>query len=357
MAKKPKSSEVMMFGEKKHAEQKLQRAEIITRGADGKVRVEQAGVVQTPAPQPARAPKPAAPAPTAAKTPAAPAPRPEPAPAPRPAAAAAPAVSKAAPKPAAGASPKAHSQAIAHTVVTGFVDKLRAEAERRGGYISVTDLEGMQAEFHTQAAELSRVFEQSFEAYVRARERAVWDQARQYPFDRALVKRFSHLFKIRPGRDTVSRRMLPGFFLAISMMLGPDAVESYQGRVRVVVERIRDGREEFDWEDVYAAPEVRRLVIDAQVAILSHFKDFDRRSAWFINLVNSNLAPAPEGASKAELEWELTDAGFRRFLGAFLKELRDMVTAPEHRPAFAERHGPQAVEDIIRVLKKLDGFD
>lgn len=357
MAKKPKSSEVVMFGEKKPAAEKLQRAEIITRGPDGKMRVEQGGAVQTPVPRPARAPTPAAPVPAAQKTPAAPAPRPEPASAPPAPAATKSAASKAAPKAAAGASPKAHSQAIAHTVVTSFVDKLRTEAERRGGYISVTDIEGMQAEFHMQAAELSRVFEQSFEAYVRARERAAWDQARQYPFDRVLVKRFSHLFKTRPGRDTVSRRMLPGFFLAISMMLGPDAIESYQGRARVVVERIRDGREEFDWEDVYAAPEARRLVIDAQVAMLDHFKDFDRRSAWFINLVNSNLAPAPEGASKAELEWELTDAGFRRFLNAFLKELRDAVTAPEHRPAFAKRHGGQAVEDIIRVLKKLDGFD
>lgn len=241
-------------------------------------------------------------------------------------------------------------------MVTGFVDKLRTEAERRGGYISVSDIEGMQAEFQMQAAELSRVFEQSFEAYVRARERAVWDQARQYPFDRVLVKRFSHLFKTRPGRDTVSRRMLPGFFLAISMMLGPDAIESYQGRARVVVERIRDGREKLDWEEVYAAPEVRRLVIDAQVAMLDHFKDFDRRCTWFINLVNSNLAPAPPAASKAELEWELTDAGLRRFLNAFLKELRDAVTAPERRPAFAKRYGPEAAEDIIRVLKKLDGF-
>lgn len=46
MAKKPKSSEVVMFGEKRPAAEKLQRAEIITQGPDGKMRVEQGGVEQ-----------------------------------------------------------------------------------------------------------------------------------------------------------------------------------------------------------------------------------------------------------------------------------------------------------------------
>lgn len=341
MAKKPENSERIMFGEKKPAAEKLSRAEIITRGPDGKMRVEQGGEVQDSVPRPAkRRPQPATPAtspPTAD-------PPPEPSP-----------PSTASPPPA-SSSPKAHSKAIAETMVTGFVDRLRIEAERRGGALSVADIQGMQTEFQTQAAALQSALEHSFDAYARARERANWDKARHRPFDRALVKRFSHLFKGRQGRDSVSRRMLPGFFLAVSMMLGPDAIEAYQGRARVIVDRLRGGRDEFDWDEVYAAPDIRRLVIDAQVAMLPYFTEFDRRSAWFVTLVNSNLAPPADGASEAEAAWEMTDAAFRRFLGAFLKDLRDAVTSPDGRAAFAKRHGQQAVDDAIHVLKQLDGF-
>lgn len=324
MTKKPKSSEVLMFGQSASNEPKLARAEIITRGPDGKMRVEQGGVVAQPA----------QPVPRAAADP-----------------------GKAAPSPQPGAdAPQAQSRAIAETVVGGFVDRLRSVAERRGGYLSVTDLDGMQAEFQAQAVQLQKVFEQSFEAYVQARERASWNQARNYPFDRVLVKRFSHLFNLKSVPGMVSRRMLPGFFLAVSMMLGPDAVEAYQGRARIIVDRIRGGRDGFDWDEVYAAPEIRRLVTDAQIAMLPYFKDYDRRSAWFINLVNGNLAPPPDEAPPSEANWEFTESGFRRFLGAFFKELRDTVTSPEARRRFTEQYGQQTVDDIILVLKQIDGF-
>ena len=110
-------------------------------------------------------------------------------------------------------SPKDVSKALADTVVIALVDKLKAEAEARGGHLTSRDLETMQADFNRQVEALSSVFEQSFEVYVKARERAVWEQQRNYPFDRLMVKKFSNLFRdggeIGPG--DLSRRMLPGF--------------------------------------------------------------------------------------------------------------------------------------------------
>ncbi len=203
---------------------------------------------------------------------------------------------------------------------------------------------------------MQTVFEQSFEVYVKARERASWDQARHFPFDRLIVKKFSHLFKAAPGPTTVSRRMLPGFFMAISMMLGPDVVESYQERCRMIVERIRDGQEDFDWEDVYAAEETGLVTIDAQVTVVQHFEDFAKRAEWFINLVNGHLSPPGDSSDEAALNWEMTEAGFQRFLDALLKDLRDAVTDDAGRKKVAKRHGAAAVERVIAVLRALDAY-
>ena len=35
--------------------------------------------------------------------------------------------------------------------------------------------------------------------------------------------------------------MLPGFFVALGMMLGPEVVEEYQQQLRAVVARVRGG--------------------------------------------------------------------------------------------------------------------
>ena len=109
------------------------------------------------------------------------------------------------------------------------------EAKAKGGHLTVQDMENMQADFDIQAQALSGALEKSFEVYVKARERSVWDSQRNFPFDRLMVKKFAPLFKdgAQLGRDDICRRMLPGFFVALGMMLGPDVVEEYQLAVLV----------------------------------------------------------------------------------------------------------------------------
>ncbi len=137
-------------------------------------------------------------------------------------------------------SPKDASKALADTMVQSFVDKMKAAAQAKGGHLSVQDLENMQADFDRQAKALSGALEQSFEAYVHARERSAWDQERNFPFDRLMVKKFSKMFRDGEalGPDDLHRRMLPGFFVALGMMLGPEVVEQNQEKLRVVVKRV-----------------------------------------------------------------------------------------------------------------------
>ena len=180
---------------------------------------------------------------------------------------------------------------------------------------------------------------------------------RDLPFDRIVVKQFSHLFHEtdRKGFDRVTRRMVPGLFVALNMMLGEDIIEEHQENCHVMVARLREEKgTEFDWEDVYASQEAGAIILDAQVAVAAHFSDFEKRRDWFIELVNSILAPAaPE--NKDDEGWELTPAGFNRFLGALLGSLRSTIDTDAGKLQITKRHGADATDVVLRTLKQIAG--
>ncbi len=250
-------------------------------------------------------------------------------------------------------SPESASRVLAETMVRSFVDKMKAVAEAKGGHLSVKDLEDMQSDFDRQAEALSGALAQSFEVYVKARERSVWDQQRSYPFDRLMVKKFSHLFNEGEtlGPDDLSRRMLPGFFVALGMMLGPDVVDEHQEKLRGVVERVKaEGKSVFNWDDVYKDKTSQGVSLNAEVAIARHFDEYDKRSEWFINMVNDHLAPAEPGSHPNAVNWQLTLRGFEKFLGALLEDLRGHLETDTGKMAITRRYGGDSCAALYDIL-------
>jgi hypothetical protein len=263
-----------------------------------------------------------------------------------------------------GAAPAAsadHSRALAETVVSSFVNRLTSEAQRKGGWLSVQDLQNLNQEFIQKTEALQVIFEKSFEDYFITRERAVWMQERKYPFDRLIVKTFSHRL---PGESeltlktgAVSRRALPGFFMAMNMMLGMDTVEELQERVRKIVSRVRSGRQdEFSWNDIYAAPEAREVTLDALVTMAPYFDDLERRSQWFITMIDGNLVPIdPERPDAAEeSEWEMTELGFLGMVHGLFSELRKALAGKNSRSELVKRHGAETCKALATTLRKID---
>ena len=253
------------------------------------------------------------------------------------------------------ASAKAQGKALAQTAVSSVMDKMRSEAARKGS-LSLADIDAMQTDMAAEAAALSATFEQTLEDYAEARERANWDEKRDYPFDRLIVKRFSSLFQEKDLSrfDRISRRMLPGFFLSLGMILGPEAVDDYQEKCRLIVDRVRDEKgDAFDWEDVYAAKDARTLLLDALVEIAIRFEDFERRTNWFVELVNGNLAP-PEDAPKDDAGWELSPAGVKNFLNTLLDDLRRVLATDQGRRHITKRHGADAVAAAEQIFDIID---
>lgn len=256
-------------------------------------------------------------------------------------------------------SPEEQTRQLAQSVVSSFTSRLTEEATARGGYLSVQDLQSLNSEFEQKTDELKSVLDKSFEDYVSAREKASWDQSRKYPFDRMIVKTFSYMLetdsrKLRRS-DSVSRRILPGFFMALSMILGPDKIEAYQGKCRAVVKLVKKAYgDKFEWEDIYESDDTRAIVIDALIDIVHGFDDIDRRAAWFIDLVNSHLPPADDQTTQTEAGWTFTSAGFKQFFKALISDLSEALESEGGRLLITRRHGVEETVELVALMKSLN---
>lgn len=327
MVKAPKSSEVIMYGDQ--GEPSQQRAEIISVGKDGKPVSKTGGVMNTPL---KAAPTPA----PAAAQPAAPAKKP-------------------APKPMNAASAKEQGKAIAGKAVGAVVDQMKQKASANGGMLSIQDIDAMQSTFEQQAKEMQAQIEATLDNYADARDKEKYAKERVDPFFRLIVKPFAHMFAEKPSRKGITRRMLPGYFTAIGMLLGPDNVTNYDERCRGIVARLKNdvGDDAFGWEMFYTERDALTVRLDAQVIVASQFADYDKRSGWFINLVNSNLGGLPDSATEAEQRWVLGEIGFRRLLDAMLSDLRKVLSSEKGRERLVKRHGVDVVDNANKALKRL----
>jgi|GEM_PF-556867 len=254
--------------------------------------------------------------------------------------------------------PEEQTRQLAESVVSGFTSRLTEVANAKGGSISVQDLEVLNQEFEQQTNDLKGVLDKSFEDYVTTREKASWSQSRKYPFDRMIIKTFSDMLeddnrKLR-STDTVSRRMLPGFFMALPMILGPDKLAGYRGKCRAVVKLIKKAYgDKFEWEDVYESDDARAIVIDSLIDIAHSFDDIEKRGEWFIDIVNSHLPPPDDNTTPTEAEWTFTADGFRKFFKAIMSDLSDALESEGGRLLITRRHGVEETIELVDLMKSL----
>tara|TARA_B100000315_G_scaffold260070_1_gene319095 strand:- start:2534 stop:3457 length:924 start_codon:yes stop_codon:yes gene_type:complete len=255
------------------------------------------------------------------------------------------------PSPVDGVAPSNQSKALAQTVISTFTDRLKLEAQKRGGYLTVGDIDQLSREFDRKREALETVFQQSFEQYVLVRERAAFDHARKFPFDRVIVNTFAELFSqdrvAEDGTNAVTRLVLPGFFMALDKMIGPDAMEQYQARCRVIVNRLSKGDEsDLDWVTLYVDPEAKKVCFDALVTFAPYFEDLKKRAEWFLPLVNNKLT--------VDDDWELSDDGFRNLVEMMFSDLRDALADPESRINLEDYYSGLTCFELDRVFEKID---
>ena len=92
------------------------------------------------------------------------------------------------------------------------------------------------------------------------------------------------------------------------------------------------------------------MSLDAQVSMAFHFEDIDKRAAWFVELINSHMAPAAGGAS----EWQFSERGFLHFLGYLLSDLKETLSTETGRMYVTKRHGVDACVTLAEILKNVE---
>lgn len=243
----------------------------------------------------------------------------------------------------------------------GLLERMLACAAENGGSASAEQLRAVGAEYSAGDGDACRKeLRDHIRQSIVQHEKELWDQTRKRPFDRMLVKRFSHLFpsegELDGGDKHLSRRILPGFFTAIEMMTGPELFEQCQGVCKALV---RECKEElggdFLWRDFYNEQTPNELVNDAFAVIAPHFANFEKRSHWLLDLINSHLAAAEDYAFEGPSvkDWQMDDAALRLLLNALFSQFRDNFSTPHGREMIVERYGlkaSRAMEDVLANL-------
>jgi len=248
------------------------------------------------------------------------------------------------------------SRALAQAVVTAFTERLKEEAAKQGGFLSQRHIDELNIEFLAKSDQLTGVFEQALLDAAREQEELKWHAIKRPAFDRLMVKRFEHLLLHRGANGiahgVVSRRMMPGFFLALHMMMGPQERERYHWRCDAAVERIMKGRIPVDWDLIDQDEAVHDIVLDAQYAIAMHFDDLGRRTDWFINITNSHLAP-PAHKDAGDANWELTPQALIVLINSLLADLSTAVSDDGAWHRLAERHQDADRNKLAEILDQL----
>jgi len=253
------------------------------------------------------------------------------------------------------------SEQLAFHILETFVEMLAAEAEHSPGTLTPERLKELTQAFENGGSdEVLASFRLNLDQYLREHERDIWDQTRKKPFDRILVKRISSLFPAEGELDhcdnCLSRRILPGFFMAIEMMAGPELYEQCQGACRAIVKANRDEHgANFRWRFVYADANAIELINDLLVVVATHFDDFEKRREWLHELIDSHLAPAEDYIFEGEsvTDWHFRTSDTVTMLRALFEPFEAMLTDTEFRQHEEERYGlktTRAIEDMIRQL-------
>jgi len=244
---------------------------------------------------------------------------------------------------------------IANVMIGHFATRLEVEARRAGGALDAEAIRALAERFMAdEAARFQSALQRSWDACTQAREARQWESARRNPFGRTLTKPFAHLFAAPQGEDegqsVLSRRLLPGFHLALNKMIGSALVEQCQSKCQGIVERHRQRGGTVHWAGVYADPEAHALASDVLMVVAQYFGNFERRREWFMAVVNSNLAAVPADAPDAH--WQLTEHGFAELMRALFADLA--ARAVTDGAALRRRYGEQSVETLEAFFRRLD---
>lgn len=213
---------------------------------------------------------------------------------------------------------------VGSTMIGHFATRLEVEAAKAGGSLTAIQIRAVAQHFiEAEQSRFKAFYQRAWDDCTREREALRWEGERDQPFERILMRRFAHLFPPRSGDEggegILSRRMIPGFHMAMDKIIGPTLFEECRRRSAALVERHTTATGHHDWRAVHADPDAVRLIDDVLMVVAQSFTDFRKRRAWFMDLVNTRLSPAKGGAR--DEHWRLGESAFAALMRALFADL------------------------------------
>ncbi|WP_231849001.1 hypothetical protein [Paramagnetospirillum magneticum] len=215
-------------------------------------------------------------------------------------------------------------------MVGHFATRLEVEAAKAGGSLTASQIRALARRFvESEQTRFKAYYQRAWNDCTQSRAAQQWEGAREQPFERILMRRFAHLFPPRSGDEggegILSRRMIPGFHMAMDKMIGPTQFEQCRRRSTAILDRHPGGGGGHDWRAIHADPEAARLIDDVLMVVVHAFADFKKRRVWFMTLVNSHLTPAQVGAR--DEHWQLNESAFAALMRALFADLGALAHA------------------------------
>jgi len=178
------------------------------------------------------------------------------------------------------------------------------------------------------------------------------------PFSRALVQPFAHLLQAPDGPalndGAISRRFLPGFFVAIRLMVGGARYAQYQNVCDMALAEARlepdtNPNQNAFWDVIYERADVQSVVREVYTRFLLRFDPYDKRKAWFIKLINSKLGAMPSMVTTGPQDpWRFESEHFRAlceamFAGSDGVLRADIINTADTTLGAAEAHRAQEI--------------
>ena len=261
--------------------------------------------------------------------------------------------------------PQQIGMALAESIIGGFVGSLKAQASLNEGHLFPDDVSALCTSFERQSGKLAAAFTHAINTCTRVQVHAMeetqsharWSAERTHGFERLLVKQFAHLLasdaEAAKNPDLVSRRALPGIFLAVRLMAGGENVETYQQNMHLVLQRAYDNAsEEINWDAVYADPHARDILHDLLVAIAPHFVEVHHRLDWLSTVINTHLAPV--NTSEPIAEWQLSARTVFLIVQTLFAELRAVLDDDMGRLRITKRYGVELLETLLEVMENFE---
>lgn len=245
---------------------------------------------------------------------------------------------------------------LADMIHERFMTLLNDRLAETGGSLNSDDVEELSREFRENLGDIREVFVNAIETQTQAEIPNRDEVERASTFERLMVQRFENRFApdhlVAKDPSKMSRRMLPGFFNALSLLLGPRRMGRYQEKSTLVRNVMKDKLgTEFSWTKLYTSSHARKIALRAQIDIAKHFDNVDKRVAWLAALVNSNMLPTDPGRPSAG--WSFSEDAGRQLLRDMFSDLAAAVSNAGTCEALERELGQEGVAQIRGVLQQI----